>query len=490
MSRVLVVGLDALDPDLVEAWLPDLPNLRRLVRSGIHGRLRSIVQPVTPAAWTSAISGRNPGHFGFTDFLYRTRPGPGPGRLVHSGAILAPTLYDFLRPWGLRLTMVGVPVSYPPVQGEHVTCVSCFMAPSIDRAITSPAELQPEVLAATPAPYLLDVTAEDGLADAGRRELAGRLLTYDHQRFDVTRLLARRPWDLLFMVCMGTDRVGHYFVRDQDAEHVQHVPGSRCADTMREHYRACDTRLGELLEEVGPDVAVMVLSDHGMQRCDGHVFLNEWLLRNGYLHLERPVDGPTPLAKAAVHWGRTRAWAGGYGGQVHLNLRGRHQDGCVDPVEADGLVREIAQGLSELRRPDGSPLPVVAFPGREVFDGPHADRCPDLCVQFDGLRHLSADRLGAPDVVCRLGADRVDGGSHAADGFLALAGPGVPAAGRFESMHLLDVAPTILDLLGLPERELDGRAIHRTAADDAGDDPYSGDDELALTNRLRKLYLE
>ena len=64
MSRVLVVGLDALDPDLVDRWLPLLPNLRRLSEAGISGPLQSVVQPVTPAAWSAMVTGRNQGRFG------------------------------------------------------------------------------------------------------------------------------------------------------------------------------------------------------------------------------------------------------------------------------------------------------------------------------------------------------------------------------------------------------------------------------------------
>src|SRR5215472_16643611 len=259
---------------------------------------------------------------------------------------------------------------------------------------------------------------------------------------------------------------------------------------MRAQYVACDRHLGELLQDVGGDVSVIVLGDHGMQRCDGHVFLNEWLLRNGYLRLRREPDGPTPLAKADVDWGRTRAWARGYAGQVYLNLRGREPEGCVDPAEREGLVAEIGDGLRQLAAADGGRLAVEVLPGADVFDGPHAWRCPDLCLQFDGVRHLAAERLGVPDVVAPPDPAGVDDGSHAPDGFLAMAGPGVPALGRFASMHLLDVAPTILDLLGLPDRDLDGRALHRVDAGPEPDGPYSGDDELELTNRLRKLYLE
>jgi predicted AlkP superfamily phosphohydrolase/phosphomutase len=77
----------------------------------------------------------------------------------------------------------------------------------------------------------------------------------------------------------------------------------------------------------------------------------------------------------------------------------------------------------------------------------------------------------------------VDDASHAPAGFFAMAGPGVPALGRFAALDLLDVAPTVLSLLGVPA-DLDGRPIH------AEDDVYSDEDEAVLTSRLRTLYLD
>src|SRR5690349_15566905 len=115
MTRVLVIGLDALSPDLVERWLPDLPNLQRLMQTGIYGPLQSIVQPITPAAWTAMISGRDPSHFGFTDFTYRVGTSYTDFRLVHSRVIKIPTLYTMLAAEGRRVHAVGVPVSYPPI---------------------------------------------------------------------------------------------------------------------------------------------------------------------------------------------------------------------------------------------------------------------------------------------------------------------------------------------------------------------------------------
>src|SRR5579884_3994299 len=96
MARFLVVGLDGLDPVLVETWLPELPNLNSLMKRGIYGSLQSIVQPVTPIAWTSMISGRNPGYFGFTDFTYRSERTYTNFKLIHSRLVHVPTLYTML----------------------------------------------------------------------------------------------------------------------------------------------------------------------------------------------------------------------------------------------------------------------------------------------------------------------------------------------------------------------------------------------------------
>jgi predicted AlkP superfamily phosphohydrolase/phosphomutase len=485
MSRVLVVGLDALDPDLVDRWLPLLPNLRRLAEAGISGPLQSVVQPVTPAAWTAMVTGRNQGRFGFTDFLYRPRPGYA-SELVHSGAVRCPRLWELAAAGSARSLAVGVPVNYPPVPIPGGVSLACFMAPSLRRPIASPPDVQAELLGATSRPYLLDVAVQDGPAD--RDALAARLIELDRQRFDIAAHLMRtRPWELLFLVCLGTDRVGHYFMRFADPAHRRHPGDSRWAQTMLRHYRYCDERLGELVERAGPDVTTLVVSDHGMQRLDGRVYLNRWLIEHGYLRLAEPPEPGATIRSEKVDWAGTRAWASGYGGQVHVNMRGREPQGAVPAERVGELCREIAEGLGALRAPDGGALPVQAYPGRDLFDGPHAGSCPELCVQFDGLRWLASDRVDAGPVAAPVEAGGVDDGSHAPRGWFALAGPRVPAGGRYDGVHLLDVAPTILDLLGAPAFELDGQPLHRAAE---GASPYAEEEAVDLTNRLEKLYLQ
>jgi predicted AlkP superfamily phosphohydrolase/phosphomutase len=486
MSRVLVVGLDGLSPTLVQTWLPELPNLRGVMERGIFGAAQSIVQPVTPPAWTAMISGRNPGHFGFTDFTYRVDQSYTEFKLIHSRQVRVPTLYTLLPAAGRRALFVSVPVTYPPVTIPDGLCLSCFMAPSVSSGITQPAEAQADLLARTTSPFLLDASADEASAGVDRGDLARRIRELDRQRFDIAaHLMQTRPWDLLFMVCMGTDRAAHYFMRYQDPAHGRHDPDPRYRDVIRDHYRYCDERLGELLALAGEDTVVMVVSDHGVQRLDGKVNINDWLFDNGYLRLESPVDKPTPLARAAVDWSRTRAWARGYGGQVYLNVRGREPEGCVEPEAVDALMDELSARLKELTAPDGGRLRVDVMRRRDIYSGPQAAACPDLFLQVEGLRYLTSDLLGHRGLVTPVRELALDDASHAPAGFLALCGPGVPRLGRFNALYILDVAPTVLDLLGVPlPPDLDGRPIHKV------DDVYSSEDEAALTSRLQALYLE
>lgn len=486
MNRVLVIGLDGLCPDLVEQWALELPHLRGLMERGIYGPLESSVPPVTPVAWTSMISGLGPGHFGFTDFMARTGKDYNTFKLVNSRMVRVPTLFTLLPAARRRVMAIGVPISYPPIAIPGGVCVSCFMVPALENGVTYPPDLQTELLAQTSSPYLLDVSV-GGATTVDYADLRQRIKELDRQRFDIAlHLMKTRPWDLLFMVCMGTDRIGHYFMHFNDVDHKRHDPDPRHHDAIREHYRYCDERIGELIEQAGPDTVVGVVSDHGLQRLDGKISLNGWLESHGYLHLSKPLAGPTRIESAPVDWSRTRAWARGYGGQIYLNVRGREPSGCVDPAESGRLVEELAghlkEGLTDL---NGERLQVEAIRHDEVYHGKFADNLPDLVIRVEDFRYLSTDQIGVQHIVGP--ATGMDMASHAPLGFLAFAGPGIPTQGRFAALNLLDVMPTVMDLLGaaLPD-ELDGRPIHKSLEES----PYSVDDEARLINRLRALYMD
>lgn len=144
MRNVLVIGLDGCNPDLVYKWIEELPNIKRLMEEGIHGRIESSI-PITRQAWTVVLSGRNPGHFGFWAFLYRDDYTYGEPKLVNATVIQVDTIYDILPRYGRCVAIISVPVTYPPVEIASGYCISSFLALSIGRQFTHPPGLRQEV---------------------------------------------------------------------------------------------------------------------------------------------------------------------------------------------------------------------------------------------------------------------------------------------------------------------------------------------------------
>lgn len=72
-KRVVILGIDGLDPGYVRSGIEnnDLPNFKKLANEGSFSPLQSTWVPLSPVAWSSMISGCNPGKHGIFDFLHR-----------------------------------------------------------------------------------------------------------------------------------------------------------------------------------------------------------------------------------------------------------------------------------------------------------------------------------------------------------------------------------------------------------------------------------
>jgi len=72
-NRVFVIGLDGATFDLIKPWAREgkLPNFSRLISTGVHGDLMSTIHPLSPQAWSSFMTGKNPGKHGIYGFVKR-----------------------------------------------------------------------------------------------------------------------------------------------------------------------------------------------------------------------------------------------------------------------------------------------------------------------------------------------------------------------------------------------------------------------------------
>jgi predicted AlkP superfamily phosphohydrolase/phosphomutase len=276
--------------------------------------------------------------------------------------------------------------------------------------------------------------------------------------------LGRLESGYFFCLFDTPDRLAHMFWRfrepDHPSNHGKHNP--EFAHAIEDHYRECDAIIGEAMKYADPETLFIVLSDHGMNSFQRGLNLNTWLYENGFLALKsgcKPGDGGDFFEN--VDWDQTKAFALGLG-CIFLNLKGREANGILSEEGAEAARNGIVSGLTGLVDPARGAVAVRSVVRREqVYSGPYVDEAPDLVVNFSESYRVSWDTpLGG--VPQGLFADNHKrwGGDHVIDPALV---PGVlfmKRKFRTESPGLVDLAPTILNTLGVPKgAEMEGRDL-------------------------------
>jgi predicted AlkP superfamily phosphohydrolase/phosphomutase len=456
-SRALVIGLDCAAPQLVfDQWLDQLPTIRGLTERGAWGVLRSCDPPITVPAWSSMTSSRSPGSLGFYGFRNRRDHSYDKLTFADSRSVRVPRVWDLLSTRGRPVIVLGVPQTYP-VSRVNGVMVSCFLTPDTETSqYTYPAGLKGEIEALV-GRYLVDVR---NFRTEDKDRLLAEIEEMTEKRFRVAEhLLETRPWDLFFMVEMGTDRIHHGFWRFTDSEHRLYEAGNQYEQAMLDYYRALDAKLGRLLRFADENTAILLVSDHGAKRMDGGICVNEWLRREGYLHLKEEPDGPTRLTPDLIDWSRTTAWGeGGYYCRLFLNVEGREPEGIVAADQYERVRAELKDRLEGLGDDQGRPIGTLAHRPEELY-GEALGVAPDLLVYFGDLYWRSIGQVGTGSVHVLENDTGPDDANHAPDGIYMLVSEGVEA-GQGEERDLRDIAPTLLELLGEPvPAEMEGKSL-------------------------------
>ena len=552
--RLLIIGLDGATLDLVDPWMRAgyLPTLSMLKQKGGAGHLRSVLPVLSPAAWASFTTGVNPGAHGVYDFAQRL-PDSYRLRLTTAQDLRAPSLWRLLSDAGKRVAVVNVPMTWPPesVNGVMVT----GLGTPDQKTFTYPVELGNRLLARG---YRVNKTVSyrPGAEKAFLKD------TYDMTRRVANasqELLKQEPWDLFMLVFRDSDEMSHFFWKHMDSQHPAHNPKRDpvFSTALLEYYQYLDRLAGELIESAGPDVNVIVMSDHGAGPLYKDVFLNEWLRQQGLLVVDserlKQVGGnlgrlgltrsnissslqriglasferklrlalgekinvlpknKRAIFPDAIDWRQTRAYSFGYHGQIFLNVRGREPYGIVEPgTEYTHLRGEITELLRKWVDPeDGKPVVSDIIVQEMAFQGPYAEAGADLTVIMRDLAYITrqgyefADRPGqilSPP-------STYESGSHRLDGMLFVAGPDWLTSGDLPIHSIIDLAPTILHLLGLPVAEhMEGSVLTKLlvptrqvytkshydgASVKKNNEGLTAEEEREITERLRNLgYLE
>jgi predicted AlkP superfamily phosphohydrolase/phosphomutase len=456
-QRVLIIGIDCATPRFL--FGPDrfdLPHLQQLAEAGCWGRLESCHPPITVPAWASMMSSKDPGTLGLYGFRNRKDHSYDGMFTANANAVKEPRAWDILSRAGKKVIVLGVPQTYPP-RPVNGWLVSDFLAPSTDVDYTYPKTLKAELEQAI-GEYILDV--KDFRTDDKDR-LRDQLFALLDNRFAAAQyLIKNKPWDFFMMVEMGVDRLHHGFWRYCDSQHPKFEPGNPYENLLRDYYQALDRHIGELLSNVGDETAVMVVSDHGAKSMTGGVCVNQWLIEERLLTLERPVDKVTRFEECAVDWSKTKAWSsGGYYARVFFNVAGREPQGIVPPEAYEAFRDEMVARIEGMRGPDGAPMGNRALKPKDIYRQVNGV-APDLIVYFGDLDWRSVGAVGFDSVYTFENDTGPDDANHDHHGIFVLDDRSGRGGVEMTGLQLMDVAPTVLGLFGMDvPADMQGRAV-------------------------------
>ncbi|MBI5050073.1 MAG: alkaline phosphatase family protein [Nitrospirae bacterium] len=548
-----------------------LPNLKRLMAEGTHGNLMSTIPAHSAAAWTSFATGKNPGKHGVYSFRERSYS---PDKFVSSKSRRSKTFWGLMSEAGLKVGIVNIPITYPPDEVNGYM-ISGLDTPSEKSEYTFPKTLKDELNKAL-GRYIIEADTTDMFAIKNDKDrikfFSGIVEALETRRKALKYLFKAHPVDVFAVAFMATDRIQHRCWHFYDPAHPHFIVegNKKFGDMIPKVYERLDSVIGEVLEMVGDESTLIVMSDHGMgPRNDKTFYLKNWLISNGYLYTVKKDDASQinkisrliksvlilkgldfvrsklsnktrhvikkvfpAIHKAArlhetfssIDWDKTRIYPDELMGVLRINLKGREQNGIVERGEEyETLCKEVSEKLTALKDPEtGEAIISKVMKKEDIYEGHYTEEAPDLFIFWNNETHSSQPsppptkiptdqflgrRISLEDSSRALMTHTA--GAHLPEGILLMRGSDIKKNTLLKNAGIIDIAPTLLHLMGLSvPKEMDGTVLEEAFTDEyrlshpvkyidkdttteAGETPFSAEDSKMIQKRLRDLgYLE
>jgi predicted AlkP superfamily phosphohydrolase/phosphomutase len=456
--KMLLLGLDGatwqvLDP-LLQAG--KLPHIERLIARGTSGVLRSFEYSASPVAWTTIATGKMPARHNIKDFRVSRRD------------LRAKQIWEILAEQGHKVGIFQYLVTWPP-RAVDGFIVPGWLAPD---SAAHPSELQfvnefvnkgrfvrrgetnslrdYAQFGACAVRYGLRVPTLLSIV----RYMLGRIIVrYEplDARYRIRRiwmalstdlfcyLLRRHQPHFAAIVFYQTDSIGHYFWKFSEPDlfrNVDPVDATRYGDVIDRIYCQADATIGRILNLVGDDCMVFVLSDHGMGPA---------IHESGLLYRPR-VEGLLESLGVEWHGGRHAV----IGLNFHIRVD-RNQSGTW--TSGYGRFRAFIEGIR------------VCETGEQVFETQLLSEGPASVRVKTARPELREAAVQLPNGEIRpyetlVNVEEELSGAHQPEGVVIMAGPGIKQGYKLREAHLADVTPTMLALLGVSVgRDMDGNVL-------------------------------
>lgn len=492
MNKVLMIGIDSLAPALLRQFEPDLPTFARLRKESPAIKLESIFPIDSIPAWATIFTGLNPAQHGLIYSFDVFESSWNSILRIDKTLFEGKTFWDLAGQAGKQVCILFPLVAYPawPVKGTMVS-----------RSLTGVIDAWPE-----------SVLEDDGLSDfsvlSGRHPGKAGLTAYAEKAKMLTRkeaeiasrILSTRTWDLAFTFFGSLDIIQHFFWRYFDPDDPTYPGPTPFQNVIRDFYVLLDGIVGKLMQ-AHPDAVVIVFSDHGHgMRPPKTVNINELLREKGLLFSKAHTLNPGPrlmevskravldvvhkleldylmlrisklgmlssvtknvyMSKFSIDMDRTIAYLSSFAGPKSYPYGGIEveQGNLVGSgLEYEDVRSRVIDLLLHLTEPKTRELLVKWACRREdMYHGPHIGCYPDVLFELqDGYGVYWG--VHTPLIGTAYEHNLASGGHK--KGAVFLAGGTSHIEMISERMTLMDIAPTVMTLLGLEGyQDFEGRS--------------------------------
>jgi predicted AlkP superfamily phosphohydrolase/phosphomutase len=493
----MLVGFPGMEASLLDRWTADgtMPTFAEAIRKGRSLVPKNRQAHIPDIVWPEISTGRlgvPRGLYRFPEQLFAGETEP---RRVRLDDFDLTSVWDHASAAGRTVAALDIPYSgtSPKINGIHLRSWGTH-----DKPYGPVTEPRPQLLAELVARFgkypREHIHAEhtrcddhDDTIESYRSLRTDMLAGADAKAKLFRHILDEREWDLFLCSFEEAHCAGHEFWHHLDLGSPWHDPGAPedVRGTLRDVYARLDARLGDMLEGAGEDAVVAIVLSHGMQAIGGGwQLLGEVLVRLGYGSGSRSVGKlrgalPAPVKSAIRTTLRGRARSGlqrvagslpapltssetravdllnSPCGAIRFNVKGRDPFGALERgKELDEAHDELEYELGLLvDTKTGQPAVTKITRARDVYGEQLHPNTPDLLLLFNlaaaPIESIRSDRVGTISRPVRSPA-LPRSGDHSEHSRLIFLGPGVEPAPPHSAGDILDVTPTLLDLLDVP----------------------------------------
>jgi predicted AlkP superfamily phosphohydrolase/phosphomutase len=370
-KRFVIIGLDGVPYRAIRklSEMAVIENIRRLIEKGTFKQIESSIPEVSSVAWSSIITGRNPGEHGIFGFTH----------LKPNSYQLSFPNFDDLKsaPFWLnskqeKSVIINVPSTYPVKQLDGIH-ISGFISLKFEKSVY-PQSLIPKL---KELEYKIDVDSSKAhksielfLRDL-ERTLQARIRVYHYlwQNFD---------WQIFMLVFTGTDRLGHFLWNAfENEDHKYHK-------AFLEYFRKIDEVIGEILSNLREEDVLILLSDHGFELLEDNVNINYLLQKEGFLKIRS--DSEQNLVNVDSS---TKAFALDPA-RIYINTNDKYPRGGIKPEDRKEILKDLKAMFVSLEK-NGRKIVRNAYEREEIFKGPFVELAPDLILVANKGFNLKAD---------------------------------------------------------------------------------------------------